>query len=204
MAILRISNRVIGRTARETVALQEGYGELLTRPGWRWFWFGTFTYKEPVTESGADRDWRRFIRELNTIRFGRQYRRRGETITYARGIEYQSRGVLHFHALIGDLVPRMNQFDAMKIWERCGSLIEINGVRVSRTGFARIYDYDPSRGGLEYLVKYVGKGGMITVHCSKKTGLTLQSRPLIGGPGHQQALSLPDGMLHARQATRTV
>lgn len=202
MSILRISNRVIGRTVAETIRLQAGYSELLMRPDWRWMWFGTFTYKEPVTESGADRDWNRFIRELNILCFGKGYRRRGETITYARGIEYQARGVLHFHSLLGRLSRRMNQFDAMKIWERCGSLIDVNGVRVPRTGFARIYEYDPSRGGLEYVVKYVGKGGMITVHCSKKTGLALQLRPSKGGPGHQQDLLLPPRLLrHAQQAT---
>lgn len=191
MSICQISSRVTGRTVRETVKLQAAYAEFLLRPAWSWDWFATCTFKEPVTKSGAERDWNRFIRELNTIRFGKQYRRRGETITYARGIEYQRRGVLHFHSLIGRLVPRMNQFDAMKIWEQCGSLINVNGVQVSRTGFARIYEYDPSLGGLYYLTKYVSKGGEITVHCSRKTGLALQLLPLAGGPGHQQNLQLP-------------
>jgi len=195
MSISRISARVIGRTVAETVRLQAAWSEFLLRPAWFWTWFGTFTFKEPVSRSGAERDWNRFIRELNTIRFGKRYQARGETITYAKGIEYQKRGVIHLHTLIGLLVPRMNQFDAMKIWERCGSLIEVNGVDVPRTGYSRIYEYDASRGGLYYITKYVSKGGEIAVHCSQKTGLALKLKPSVDGPGLPQDLFSRRGTL---------
>jgi len=201
MSICQISSRVTGRTIEESVRLQAAWSEFLLRPAWTWTWFGTFTFKDRITRTAAERDWNRFIRELNTIRFGKRYRKRGETITYARGIEYQRRRVLHFHALIGLLVPRMNQFDAMKIWEQCGSLVDIDEVKAGkkklasrqpRTGYSRIYEYDPSLGGLNYLTKYVSKGGEITVHCSKKTGLALQLSPVFAGPGHQQTLTFGD------------
>ncbi|MBA7713924.1 hypothetical protein ES703_122935 [subsurface metagenome] len=221
MSILHISTRVIGRTVEETARLKAGHGELLTRPAWGWTWFGTFTFKEPITISGANRDWNRFVQELNAIRFGKRYRARGETITYAMAIEYQKRGVPHLHALMG-LTGRLNQFDAMKIWEQCGSLImkkspvvyirpkplkrpdgviatirpeDARRILHPRTGYARIYEYDPLRGGLEYIIKYVGKRGEITVHCSQKTGLALQLRPSVDGPGLPQDFFLRQGTL---------
>jgi len=175
--ILHISCRVIGRTVEETLKLMEGYGELLSRPAWDWRWFVTLTYKEAVTEDAIERDWNRFVAQLNRDLFGARWRRRGKTITWAMAIEYQKRGVAHLHALMG-LTGHLNQFDAKETWERCGPRIETkDGKWRPRTGYARIYEYKPALGGLNYIIKYVGKGGVITVGCSRKTAFDLRLRP---------------------------
>ncbi|GAI31016.1 unnamed protein product, partial [marine sediment metagenome] len=116
------------------------------------------------------------------------------------GIEYQIRGVLHYHAILG-LMGRLDPFEVMRAWEQCGSLIYIDGNLQPRTGFARVYEYDPSLGGERYVSKYAVKGGIIEIGCSQRTALGLQLRPLVGGPGHQGEISfLPGGTLHSQQA----
>ncbi|GAI38027.1 unnamed protein product, partial [marine sediment metagenome] len=108
--------------------------------------FGHLTYKQPVTKIGADRDFNRFVRGIDEKCFGRRYRERGKHITFARGVEYQIRGVLHNHVLLG-LTGDLSPFDIIRLWERIGSLVEIDGVLQPRTGFARVYEYDPNLGG---------------------------------------------------------
>ncbi|GAI38497.1 unnamed protein product, partial [marine sediment metagenome] len=91
-------------------------------------------------------------------------------------------------------------FEVMRDWERCGSKVYIDGELQPRTGFARVYEYDPSRGGERYVSKYAVKGGIIEIGCSQRTALALQLRPLVGGPGHQGEISfLPGGTLHSQQ-----
>ncbi|GAI36086.1 unnamed protein product, partial [marine sediment metagenome] len=41
---------------------------------------------------------------------------------------------------------RLDPFEVMRAWEQCGSLIYIDGNLQPRTGFARVYEYDPSLG----------------------------------------------------------
>ncbi|GAI40640.1 unnamed protein product, partial [marine sediment metagenome] len=89
--------------------------------------FGHLTYKQPVTKTGADRDFNRFVRGIDEKCFGRRYRERGKHITFARGVEYQIRGVLHNHVLLG-LTGDLSPFDIIRLWERIGSLVEIDGV----------------------------------------------------------------------------
>ncbi|GAH90472.1 unnamed protein product [marine sediment metagenome] len=161
--------------------------------------FGHLTYKQPVTKTGADRDFNRFVRGIDEKCFGRRYRERGKHITFARGVEYQIRGVLHNHVLLG-LTGDLSPFDIIRLWERIGSLVEIDGVLQPRTGFARVYEYDPNLGGSHYVSKYAVKGGTVEVGCSKKTELALQLRPFTNGAGHQQEINfLHDGKLHLQQ-----
>ena len=49
----------------------------------------------------------------------------------------------------------------MKIWETDGNM----GNKIVN-GFARIYEFDPSRGAVSYLSKYVLKDGEIDIYVS--------------------------------------
>lgn len=68
-----------------------------------------------------------------------------------RATEYQRRGVLHYHALLGGGVKGLRRLSWMDSWEEIGG------------GFARIYPYDSTRGGKVYVTKYAVKGGELDI-----------------------------------------
>lgn len=165
----------------DTPEAVDGWIELLNRPGWRWSWFATLTYKREVKPEAAERDFNRWMRIENQKRFGRRYKARSRSLSYARAIEYQKRGVVHYHALVG-LAGQLSRFDAMKEWENAGALEWFEtppsgGYELRpRTGFARIFEYDPTLGATHYVSKYVTKSGEITVGYDPETGARLQVR----------------------------
>lgn len=170
----------------DTPTLVAGWIELLNRPAWKWSWFVTLTYKREVKPESAERDFKRWITGLNRNRFGRRFRDRGQGLTYAVATEYQRRGVLHYHALVG-LTGRLNRFDAMTDWENTGVPEWFQNAnkeweRKPRTGFARIHEYDPTQGATHYVSKYVTKSGEITVGYDPKTGARLRSPSGIADP----------------------
>ena len=67
---------------------------------------------------------------------------------WARGQEYQRRGVIHFHSLIGRIPESVRRLDWMDSWD-------------DLAGFARIEKYDSTKGARFYLGKYVLKGGQV-------------------------------------------
>jgi hypothetical protein len=112
-------------------------------------WFATFTFREPVHPEQANRRLHKFVRTLNEIRFGKRYREKGLGICLISAIEWQKRGVLHFHSLMGGGLRDLDKFHWMELWNR-------------DNGFARIYPYDPD-GAPGYVSKYVVKGGEIDI-----------------------------------------
>jgi len=63
--------------------------------------------------------------------------------------------VLHFHCLVGSpLLYKLDRKHFMKLWETDGNM----GNKIVN-GFVRIYEFDPSRGAVSYLSKYVLKDG---------------------------------------------
>jgi hypothetical protein len=108
--------------------------------GFPWDWFTTMTFAAPIHPEQAARRWARWVRHVE--------KEEGHTIRWARALEYQKRGVIHYHALTWGMLDarRLTYMDA---WEEIGD------------GFARILPYDPQRGAGFYLGKYVSKGGEI-------------------------------------------
>jgi hypothetical protein len=104
-----------------------------------WSHLGHSTFPGRTHPESADKAFRRWIRTLERLetRFFPDL-----PAVWARGTEFQQRGTLHFHFLLGNLegVP---SFYAMKLWEKF------------TRGHARIESYDPRRGG----AFYVAKGG---------------------------------------------
>ena len=83
--------------------------------------------------------------------------------------EYQRRGVLHFHALFGDvedLNVRLRRLDWMDRWMALGQ----------PAGFARIEAIDSQEAVRKYVTKYVVKGGQIDLSSSLKS--FAQQQPL--------------------------
>jgi hypothetical protein len=127
--------------------LQEQWAAFTDR--WPWSWFATNTFREETHPEAAGKVWDLFIHKLNREIFGVRYTNRaGEGVIWVRGLEYQRRRVIHFHALIGRVPDFVRRLDWVDEWN-------------DLAGFARIFPYDPAKGARFYLSKYVLKGGQI-------------------------------------------
>ena len=127
--------------------LADAYGEFIN--DWPWDWFGTFTFREAIHPESANKIFNRYTHYLNRSMYGVRYTNRpNDGAIIVRGSEWQGRGVLHYHALIGRIAKGVRRFEWMEQWNKMA-------------GFARIYPYNPNRGARYYLGKYVIKGGQI-------------------------------------------
>lgn len=116
---------------------------------WQWDWFTTHTFRHEIHPEAAHKVWNRWTHQLNREVFGVRYWRRAQDgVIWVRGLEYQRRGVIHFHALLGRIPEIVRRLDWMDKWNELA-------------GYARIEAYDPTKGARYYLSKYVLKGGEI-------------------------------------------
>lgn len=114
-------------------------------------WFANLTFKEDIHPEQGVKRFRRWIRTINELQFGVHYRKRGVGIHWVLAHEYQKRGVLHFHALIGGGVKGLNRASCQVLWHSAEAT----------NGFAYIKAYNPQLGARGYVSKYVSKGGRI-------------------------------------------
>ena len=143
------------------VELKEAWVEFIKRfeP---YEWYVTLTFKEPKHPEAADKAFIRWIRYINECLYGRRYRERKKGVTYVKCMEYQKRDVIHFHCLISDPhLKKLKRLDFMEAWETdCYRSKELVN------GYARIFQYDATRGAVNYCSKYVLKGGEIDIYIS--------------------------------------
>lgn len=136
-------------------------------------WFCTFTFTDSVHPERAGKLFRLLVRRLNRHLYGSHHERRGlQGVFWVLASEYQKRGVLHFHALIGDVTDlnaRARRLDWMDRWLELGP----------PAGYARIEAIDSQDAVRAYTTKYVTKGGQIDLSASLR------------GFAQQQALSTP-------------
>ena len=72
-------------------------------------WFATLTFETRVHPEAALKRWRFFTNQLNRSLYGRRWQKKEHGgIHWILGIEFQKRGVIHFHALMGS-VDDLNQ-----------------------------------------------------------------------------------------------
>lgn len=115
------------------------YGQwLTTRP---WDWYATFTFREWIHP-----EWGAQLYDAWATRLAQDA---GRVMTHARALEYQRRGVVHFHSLIWNVGEHQRRFKWMQMWESMGG------------GISRIYEYDRAKGAAYYVGKYLTKGGEI-------------------------------------------
>lgn len=117
-------------------------------------WFCGFTFREGVHPEAADKKWRVWISKLNRFLYGpRWYKKAYTQVFYCRALEWQKRGVLHYHALIGDAVD-INEKALRYKWEQ---------EWVDLAGFCEIAPIQPGKESEHavraYCSKYVVKGG---------------------------------------------
>ncbi|GAH98510.1 unnamed protein product [marine sediment metagenome] len=122
---------------RLTRQATDEFGAFLSRP--QWDWFTTHTFKaEYVSPKEADRHYFAWMNSLCLAA-----RTRGlDRPFWFRGTEYQDRGTLHFHSLIGG-VGDIRRLLFKDFWEL--------------HGFARVEQYEADRGANYYVGKYLTK-----------------------------------------------
>jgi hypothetical protein len=124
-------------------ALQEAWIVFLRQ--WAWQWFCTFTFREIVHPEAADKRFRLFVSMVNREHYGPRWYKKGLGIQWVRALEYQRRGVIHYHALAAG-VEALRRLTWMDIWQELA-------------GYARIEPIRDRAAVRRYVSKYVVKGG---------------------------------------------
>lgn len=156
--------------------LHQAWSEFLSSQPWQWF--VTFTFKEEIHPEAADKLYRVWINKLNRAIYGQRWRKKHPFgVKHVRALEWQKRGVLHYHALIANVGLEDRERWAL-VWQQLGE--------DSKAGFIKIDQYDDSKGGAEaYLSKYVTKGGQVDVSRNFLTLPHIPSRPTNADPDKQ-------------------
>ncbi len=115
--------------------IRESWGNFL-KEKFNFDWYVTLTFKDNVGEWGADRNFRRFVRELR--------HRAGHRVEFLRTTEWQKqRNVPHYHLLMGNC----SEIHRMEMVEWCKN----------NFGYSRILPYDRNLNASYYIGKYVTK-----------------------------------------------
>lgn len=141
------SRRCAIRDSQNTEELQAGWIELMCRIDNMvdFDWYATLTFREPVHPESADKRYRRWLHKINREVLGVRYWKRSKGVFWVRALEWQKRGVLHFHCLIAG-VKGLRRLSYMDKWNELA-------------GYARIWKYDKNLGAKYYLGKYLTKKG---------------------------------------------
>lgn len=136
-----------------------------------WTWYGHFTFRGYPHPESADKVWRKYVGDLNRQIFGKNFwKRKDEGVTWARGLEYQKRGSLHYHAIIGCVPDEVNtdlfRLAYKETWNELA-------------GFARVYPYERNKGAEFYMSKsaYAWKRGEIDLGGPLKVRMQNPSLP---------------------------
>jgi len=120
-----------------------------------WDWFVTLTFEDATHPESAAKVFNNLIHAINRDVYGRHYwKDKGKSVFWVRGTEWQKRGVIHYHSLIGG-IPDFVRMSKYQYWWQD---------RVAKQcSFER---YDASRGGRYYLAKsaYTFKRGEIDLN----------------------------------------
>jgi hypothetical protein len=140
---------------RSPLPIEIQWTALLKR--WQWHWFATFTFKDETHPEAADKVFRHWVNKLNEAN---GYRQRSQSTyarrcIWARGLEWQKRGVIHFHAVVGNLPLSTHTRSSCDAWASLW-------LELGNTGFAKIVLVQ-DEGSLSYVSKYCAKGGEIDV-----------------------------------------
>ena len=132
---------------RQPEGLDQAWVRFLGR--WPWDWFATLTFRDCPHPERADKLFRVWVSKLNRKLYGVRWSTHGHALRWARATEYQRRGSIHFHVLIGgDGLADQRRLSWMDEWHKLG-------------GMARIEVPDVTDAVLTYCAKYVTKQGQI-------------------------------------------
>lgn len=115
-----------------------------------WKIFASLTFRDPIPPDVADRYFRRLVQLLNVRAFGKHYVKKfGHSyFSYVQALEFQRRDVVHFHFLADAPI----NFDLVHKWWGAAA------------GWAWIDQVRDEEKALEYVSKYIVKGGRLKHH----------------------------------------
>ena len=118
-----------------------------------WRVFLTLTFRDDKPVDSAIRYWTRLVRELNSDLLGKRYTKivGHSYFSYALGIHYQLRGVIHFHVLVD---KPMNFKLIHKLWGNW-------------CGFAKCEKINNQSECVQYITSYILKDGLIDPYIRK-------------------------------------
>ena len=142
-------------------AYPEYRGKLELRDAWTrwlarydWQWFVTLTFKNEIHPEAARKLFGMWIHGINRKLYGQKYHKCNQGIYWVVALEYQKRGVIHFHALLGDdknINTQMRRKNEEARWEQLAGFAMIRPILEKLTAVT------------SYVSKYVIKDGEIEV-----------------------------------------
>jgi hypothetical protein len=136
--------------------IPQAWASLISRYDWQWF--ATLTFRDhihPEAASKAYRHWLALLDKSNGFRY-RSRKTHKRRCVWVRGLEWQKRGVLHFHALIGNLPLPLHAREQRDAWGNAWC-------SMGNTGFAYIEGVGQTDVVGKYIAKYAAKGGEVDV-----------------------------------------
>jgi|SRR5882672_6413550 len=137
--------------ASPVMSLQDAWCAFLSRYPMQWFC--TLTFRQSVHPEQAFKCFRRWIAELNVSIYGRRWQKRRQGVYWVLAWEWQKRGVIHFHALVGDVSDINNEARRLTWMDRWNSL----------GGYAQVTEILSHEAVERYCSKYITKDGQIDV-----------------------------------------
>jgi hypothetical protein len=109
-----------------------------------------------VHPEAAEKRFRVFVAMLNRALYGPRWSKHGQSIQWVRALEYQRRGVIHFHALLAG-VAGLQRSTWTATWYELA-------------GFAKIEPIERPAAVLRYVSKSVVRGGELDLGGPPSTG----------------------------------
>lgn len=150
---------------------RQAWLELIGRYDWQLFI--TLTFKDEIEPWKARKRVEKWIGSINSYLFGWRYSRKGRGVAYALGIEYQRRGIVHFHVLMS--APGLMEIPFKylhNLWQSNGQRDIKTGTLLDRlvNGYAWVEPVNELKGVSHYLTKYISKGGEIDLFMPRRQG----------------------------------
>lgn len=154
------SERVSGAFFRPAGDLSDAWRDFLVQ--FPWEWFCTLTFRDEIHPEAASKAFRYWVALINKDIFGNNWRRARRArggLHWVCALEWQKRGVLHFHALVGgDRSVTGYAEDSLYVADRQHWSREWDRI----AGFAKLDLIDDQAHAVHgYVSKYVAKGGQI-------------------------------------------
>ena len=109
----------------EQKQLQEAWAAFLCQ--WEWQWFATHTFREEVHPEAAHKRFRVFVSKLNRSLYGPRWYKKNKSVQWVRALEWQRRGVIHYHALYAN-VGNARRLTWMDTWDRLAGFCRIEKI----------------------------------------------------------------------------
>lgn len=131
--------------------IQAGWVSFLLR--YEWDWFITFTFRDVRHAEAADKLFKVWLNQVNNKLYGRRWREHGQGVYWVKALEYQKRGIIHFHVLMSDVQNLNETLRRLSFMDRWNKL----------AGFSKIEVPNRQDCVTRYCAKYIIKGGEIEI-----------------------------------------